>query len=91
MNGRSHLGEPAPIGRNVNLRGRVEPSLDLISPAYEADVVCVTSTDVQWAHRRACTGISLRHSGHCFVAGAAGASGFFLIEASLFTGTTTNT
>src|SRR5438067_7943007 len=35
----------------------------------------------QWAHRRASTGISLKHSGHFFVVGSAGA-GAFLIRAT---------
>ena len=44
---------------------------------------------MQKAHRRAATGISLRHSGHFFVVGSGGASPRFRRAVSAFTGTMT--
>src|SRR5580658_9803438 len=43
----------------------------------------------QKAQRRASMGISLRHSGHFFVVGSAGAGSFFIREINQLTGTTT--
>jgi hypothetical protein len=48
----------------------------------------ITTVAVQNAQRRAAAGISLRHSGHCFFAGAAGACERES-EFSLFMGATT--
>ncbi len=45
--------------------------------------------DVQKAQRRASMGISLRHSGHFFVVGSAGAGALRIRETSALTGVTT--
>ena len=47
------------------------------------------TTDVQNAHLRAATGISLWHSGHVFLSGSARVSFFFNRAIKAFTGTTT--
>ena len=57
-------------------------------PVKIADYAVFSSSrswEVQCGHLVASIGISLRQYGHFFVVGAAGASGFLPIEASLFT------
>jgi hypothetical protein len=73
------INEPAGFGRygNYILKWRTGTK-----PVY-------ATAEVQNAHLRAASGISLRHSGHFLVVGSGGVSPRFTRAISAFTGTTT--
>ena len=82
------LQEGAKNRQNSRDGGRPRPMA--ISEVWLAAHAALPSTGCeQCAHRRASIGISLRHSGHFFVVGSAGAGALRMRETSALTGVTT--
>lgn len=77
----------APLQAQIS--GEIEGNFSRCPTKFRAISVAHATADVQYAHLRAPTGISLRHSGHCFLSGGAAGSFLCMRDMSAFTGSTT--